>query len=573
MRLSAVILGVACALTTVAHPAFSAPPATEAPILPRLPPPVEVRTAGRVYPVFAHAHTHHAGWTDTTAYVHQPQDISLRWHIDPGGSAVLKVRDAWDPVAPWRDLRKWERSDLERGETRLRIERPSLLWLRVRAARWPRSGVASLRADYERRTLAVLRGTPGKIRKPVIVAEGYDPFNEQDWNDPAWQDDVTFARLVNEGRRQHDLDPWILDWGDAAAPLQQQAEDFADLARQIRTWAGGQRPTVAVGISMGAVSLRYALAAAAESKTDLGVRKYISINGPHRGAWVNPELYRFLLKRGSEGSGQKAVGRRQSAEGSRQLAEAKGQRAVGNGLDAPAEDPDSPNRNPSPNRPQAPPNPLQRALGSPAAQQLIIGAPLHAAFYTSLRAQGENGYAPAIPRAAFSTGSLVKEGTDLAELVKGKAAVIHRVQVRPLWLPLWITVRKTRRDFRYGAFPGELLPESMRTPVKGHVRFLSIFRFDFRTDWEKIPTFIPTHSALDFPEELEGGPRRFRYEHWRQSAFPQIYVSQDRNLPHDATRVNWIDPRTGKPAPRDADAILHEIAVAYGPAGRKAARE
>src|SRR5438046_719052 len=85
-------------------------------------------------------------------------------------------------------------------------------------------------------------------------------------------------------------------WAGGGAALEQQAEDAADIARQVKTWDDGRRGTVAIGISMGAISLRYALASAVGSGNDLGVRKYISINGPHRGAWISPDLTKFLLK-------------------------------------------------------------------------------------------------------------------------------------------------------------------------------------------------------------------------------------------------------------------------------------
>src|SRR3712207_4465446 len=112
---------------------------------------------------------------------------------------------------------------------------------------------------------------------------------------------------------------------------------------------------------MGSVSLRYALAANAEG---LGVRKYVSINGPHQGAWVNPNLLEFLLKRA--GPEESSV-QRESSEAFL----------------------------------------IRRGLGNPAAQALLIGGKRHDAFYAALRAKGTGGYDPNIPRVAFSSGALV----------------------------------------------------------------------------------------------------------------------------------------------------------------------
>lgn len=481
-----------------------------------LPPVTAILSGSRVYPLTTVASTNHAGWTESTAVVNFPQEVKLEWKVDRGGVALVEGRPAWEPSSPWQELGKWGRGTdrPSRGATTLSLAEPTALRVRVRAARFPRSGISRVKIAYSRKTLAALRG-PGTPRaRSVLFAEGYDPFNTQDFNDPSWHSDPAFTDLVEEGRSRHQLDAWILDWGDAAAPLEQQAEDFTEIARQLRERNGGRRNTVAVGVSMGAISVRYALATAADAKDDLGVCRYVSVNGPHRGAWINPKLREFLLKRaGNNKSGDE--------------------------------------------------NPIVRGLDSPAAQALLIGGKRHEAFYADLRSRGQNGYHPGIPRVAFSNGSLVREGNELADLVEGKREVVHRVSVRPLWLPVWLTVHRTRSEFKYGAFPGELLPSSLRAPYRDHARFLGVLRVDFRARWEDIPTFIPTHSALDFPETLSGETERYRYSQWRQSAFPVLYVSPSRNLPHDRADVAWVNPRTGKGVPSGEKAILHEIAQAY----------
>lgn len=485
-----------------------------------MPPPTDMRIGSRAYPTTTIVRTNHAGWSEVRGYANVPQEIKVHWHVDRGGEAILEARDAWSADAPWRKLGHWglDTTKPEQGNVTIRLDAPTTLRARSRAAKFPRSGISAVRLDYERRTVAVLRGTPVSTRRPVILAEGYDPLNAYDLNDPDSEQDPVFARLITDGRRKYGLDTWLLDWGDGGSSLVQQAEDFAELARAVRSWAGNRDQTVAVGISMGAVSLQYALAEAAGRGERLGVRKYISINGPHQGAWVNPELLRFLLKRASKDR---------------------------------TEDPGSTSEAVV----------IRRGLASPAAQELLIGGPQHEAFYKRLHALGQGGYHPGIPRVAFSNGTLVREGTELADFVEGKSDTTHQVSMRPLWLPIWFTIHRTQREFRYGAYPGELLPSSMTMPVRDHVRLLGIFRFDFRANWVNIPTFIPTHSALDFPDDLVVGAeaRRYRYSKWRKTAFPKVYVARGRNLAHDETRVDWIDPTTGKGVPAGENAVLYEI--------------
>jgi hypothetical protein len=488
-----------------------------------MPAPAEVVGATRRYPVTAVVSTNHAGWRESSGYVNIPQRVRVAWHADAGGRAELRGRDAWNPRSPWRELGRWGRGtgSGERGAVELAIDGPTLLWLRVKGPKFPRSGVASLKADFHRRTLAVLRGAPSASRRPVLIAEGYDPFNEADQNDTGWQDDPTLARMIADGRSRYGLDPWLLDWGDGGASMEELAEDFAEIARQVRAWNAGRRETVAVGFSMGSVAIRRALAGAADAREDLGIRKYVSINGPHRGAWINPQLVRFVLRRLEE------LPAAENGKDSFRFA-------------------------------------LDRAVDSPAARQLLIGRPDHDAFYRRLRGMARDGYDPSVERVGFSNGTLVREGSGLADLVRGRRQVTHRVLVRPFWLPFRISVHKTYRRFRYDAYPGELLPSSLRMPVREHVKVLGFLRVDLSGRWERIPAFIPTHSALDFPEDLSGGPQRFRYARWQESAFQRMYVAAGRNLAHDDTRVDWIDPRTGQRAPGGQNAVLYEIARAFG---------
>ena len=81
------------------------------------------------------------------------------------------MMNAWDARAPWREVDRWGRESGKRGrgEADVPIDRPTLLWLRVRAPRFPRSGIASLRADYVRHTVAVERGAAGGSKGTVQV--------------------------------------------------------------------------------------------------------------------------------------------------------------------------------------------------------------------------------------------------------------------------------------------------------------------------------------------------------------------------------------------------------------------
>lgn len=214
-----ILLGLGCAALS----AGAGAQAGHAPF--ELPPPSEVFVASRRYPLTTIASTNHSSWTESTANVNVPQTVRLVWRINRGGRAVLQARPAWNPDAAWKDLETFPGRNGRKGERALELSSPTLLRLRVKAPGFPRSGIARLEVHYVRRTIAALRGRPNGSRRPAIVTEGYDPFNVNDLNQVGRGRAPDFARLISEGKERERVDPWLLDWGDGAAPLQQQAED------------------------------------------------------------------------------------------------------------------------------------------------------------------------------------------------------------------------------------------------------------------------------------------------------------------------------------------------------------
>jgi hypothetical protein len=170
----------------------------------------------------------------------------------------------------------------------------------------------------------------------------------------------------------------------------------------------------------------------------------------------------------------------------------------------------------------------------------------------------DGGYDPSIPRAAFTSGALESCPGDENLPVSSHAPKLMKLRIRPLGLPVWITVKSIPQDSEYGRYPGELLPRSMRSTMEDHVRLLSIFRFDYRIWWTAAPTMVPTFSALDFPPDVARTAEGFRYTRWSESRFPTIYVSSIGNRSHESLG-DWINPRTGRQLAAGGFSVLSEI--------------
>ncbi len=126
---------------------------------------------------------------------------------------------------------------------------------------------------------------PGHTRivKPVVVVEGFDLANDQNWDE--------LYTLLNrqqllERIRVRGFDVVVLNFADATDYLQRNAFVVASLLRQLRSEIEPGTPMTLVGASTGGVLSRYALAWMEASGIPHGVKTFISMDSPHAGANV-----------------------------------------------------------------------------------------------------------------------------------------------------------------------------------------------------------------------------------------------------------------------------------------------
>ena len=132
-------------------------------------------------------------------------------------------------------------------------------------------------------------GNTAQLTRPIIVIEGIDFFERF----PALatdEDDV--LGLLNTDRshnlsnrlRAEGFDVVILNWGNSGDFLQNNAFLVVRLIEEVNRLKVGNEPNVLVGISMGGVVSRYALAWMEQNGRTHNVRQFISYDSPQVGA-------------------------------------------------------------------------------------------------------------------------------------------------------------------------------------------------------------------------------------------------------------------------------------------------
>jgi hypothetical protein len=151
------------------------------------------------------------------------------------------------------------------------------------------------------------RGTERQITKPLIVAEGYDAHRIA----PDLNENYSFARFINsisnqpspyDFNRQLDnlagYDLIFLDYTDGTDDIKRNAALFKEVIAWVNTQkaaAGSTEQNVVMGLSMGGLVTRYALADMTKQGLNPQTRLLITHDSPHRGA-NTPLGFQFLTR-------------------------------------------------------------------------------------------------------------------------------------------------------------------------------------------------------------------------------------------------------------------------------------
>lgn len=138
--------------------------------------------------------------------------------------------------------------------------------------------------------IAFWSGVSGNGFQSDIENETYESFIE-------WMLSGQFSLDLVEQIQQEGYDLVYIDYNHGADWIQRNGELTRSVIKEvnrIKTLNGSTEPNVVLGISMGGVVSRYALATMEQNNEDHDVKQWISFDAPHNGAYF-PESYQMFL--------------------------------------------------------------------------------------------------------------------------------------------------------------------------------------------------------------------------------------------------------------------------------------
>lgn len=129
------------------------------------------------------------------------------------------------------------------------------------------------------------------LRRPVILSDGFESGSSE--LDHLWngleRDDYRFVTELHA--RGYDL--VLLGYDDRSASILRNAETAIEAVLRAVAERHGDAPLTVGGFSMGGLVTRYALAKMETDHVDHQTALYVSVDSPHRGAWVPIGLQAF----------------------------------------------------------------------------------------------------------------------------------------------------------------------------------------------------------------------------------------------------------------------------------------
>jgi hypothetical protein len=164
------------------------------------------------------------------------------------------------------------------------VERPKIdQILRVEAERVIRTQVAGGRVGISGADLFVQLGCDGIFDRPILIIEGFDPFNSNGIN---WIRD-----RYNTGEfnliRQRGYDLVFLNYWDGTDWIQNNANvvrNAITLINNVKANRAAENKLIVIGESMGGIVARYAIRRMEQDGHNPEVSHYISFDAPHKGA-------------------------------------------------------------------------------------------------------------------------------------------------------------------------------------------------------------------------------------------------------------------------------------------------
>lgn len=139
-------------------------------------------------------------------------------------------------------------------------------------------------------------GGLAQVDKPLLFIEGIDLSNDNSYGDYYLLADGLFQTLIADG-----FDIFFLEYGGGTRSVEAQASYLSETIDFIRESAL-DAPITMIGLSMGGLVARYALADASSAGEPLDVDLFISVDSPQLGAVIDADFQRNLVELNHLGS-------------------------------------------------------------------------------------------------------------------------------------------------------------------------------------------------------------------------------------------------------------------------------
>lgn len=123
--------------------------------------------------------------------------------------------------------------------------------------------------------------SPNTNATPLLLSPGFDAYNVKTEQYYRYAGSKLIECLNNNG-----FDIYVLYYKYNPQDMRNNAAIYSSAVNYISTNFYNSGNIVAAGISMGAVITRYALSKAEDDETPLPVDRWISLDGPHQGAYI-----------------------------------------------------------------------------------------------------------------------------------------------------------------------------------------------------------------------------------------------------------------------------------------------
>ncbi len=130
------------------------------------------------------------------------------------------------------------------------------------------------------------------IDNPFIIIEGFDPENDNNPNMYYKKSNGLFDKLKSLGQ-----DIIVLDFAEGGIDMATNAQYVADAIHYIASIRSGTTPIKLLGVSMGGVICRFALAKAEHNGIPLDVSHFVSVDSPQQDAVIDTDLQEYIKRK------------------------------------------------------------------------------------------------------------------------------------------------------------------------------------------------------------------------------------------------------------------------------------